>query len=121
MNIGIIVRVPLDEGGLTGRITPETEFPAGDWRQRYFGGDRKKQVFDRVNAMESLLGVEAATIPELALRFTLHPAAVSTVIPGMRAVANVETNCGYSDGRVLTPQTIAKLRAHAWERNFYGE
>src|SRR3954469_16332413 len=37
-NVGVIVRVALDEGGLTGRITAETQFPEGDWRNSYFGG-----------------------------------------------------------------------------------
>ncbi len=120
LNIGIIVRVPLDEGGLTGKITPETVFPEGDWRNNYFGGNRKQEVFGRVNAMAPLLGLEAASMAELALRFTLHPKAVSTVIPGMRSVANVEANIGYSDGRILSTGTIAELRKHRWDRNFYN-
>src|SRR5205085_9579394 len=40
-NIGAIVRVPFDEGSLTGKIRPETVFPAEDFRNQYFGGDRK--------------------------------------------------------------------------------
>jgi aryl-alcohol dehydrogenase-like predicted oxidoreductase len=35
---GVIARVPFDEGALTGTITPETEFPDGDFRNHYFGG-----------------------------------------------------------------------------------
>src|SRR4029453_10896480 len=31
--VGVIVRVPFDEGGLTGKVTPETRFPDGDWRK----------------------------------------------------------------------------------------
>jgi aryl-alcohol dehydrogenase-like predicted oxidoreductase len=119
-DIGIIVRVPLDEGGLTGKITPETKFPAGDFRNQYFGGNRKQEVFERTNALAKLLGKEAATLPELALRFCLHHAAVSTVIPGMRSVANVEANCRLSDGRKYSDELIAELRKHKWERNFYA-
>ena len=45
MNIGILARVPLDEGALSGTITESTTFPAGDFREYYFrGADRKKQV-----------------------------------------------------------------------------
>ena len=118
-NIGIIVRVPLDEGGLTGKITPETTFPEGDFRNHYFGDDRKQQIVKRANALKKLLGKEAATLPELALRFCLHHPAVSTVIPGMRSTANVEANCLFSDGRKLSETLIAELRKHKWERNFY--
>jgi aryl-alcohol dehydrogenase-like predicted oxidoreductase len=117
--IGVIVRVPLDEGGLSGKITPETEFPAGDFRNNYFRGDRKKQVYDRAEKLKSLLGNEAESLPELALRFCLHHPAVSTVIPGMRTVPHVESNCRLSDGRSLSAESITKLRAHAWSRNFY--
>ena len=118
---GVIARVPFDEGALTGTITPETEFPDGDFRNHYFGGDRKRQVWDRVLRLRKLLGEgEAATLPELALRFCLAHDAVSTVIPGMRKAANVEANTSVSDGRRLTPSLRTALRAHAWVRDFYS-
>jgi aryl-alcohol dehydrogenase-like predicted oxidoreductase len=118
--VGVIVRVPFDEGGLLGTITPDTTFPKGDFRNNYFRGERRQQVFERTERLKTLLGPEAATLPELALRFCLHPAAVSTVIPGMRNTANVERNCAVSDGRRLSPALIEKLGEHRWERNFYS-
>ena len=57
---------------------------------------------------------------ETALRFVLSEPAVSTVIPGMRSVRNVERNTALSDGRPLTPEQLAVLARHRWERNFYG-
>jgi len=118
---GVIARVPFDEGALTGTITPETEFPDGDFRNHYFGGDRKRQVWDRVLRLKKLLAEgEAKTLPELALRFCLAHDAVSTVIPGMRKVANVEANTSVSDGRRLTPSARTALRTHAWHRDFYS-
>ncbi len=117
--IGVIIRVPLDEGGLTGRITPETSFPDDDFRSRYFSGERKQQVQQRVQRLEALLSGEAEDIAELALRFTLSHEAVSTVIPGMRTVRNVLRNTGVSDGRRLSAGLKEELRNHAWERNFY--
>jgi aryl-alcohol dehydrogenase-like predicted oxidoreductase len=117
--IGVIVRVPFDEGSLTGSVTPETTFPAGDFRERYFQGDRKREVFERVRQLKGLLDGEAGTLPELALRFVLNNPAVSTVIPGMRRVPNVEANCKVSDGRRLSEKLVAQLRKQRWERNFY--
>ncbi len=119
-NTGVIVRVPFDEGGLTGKITPDTTFPERDWRNRYFRGDRKQQVWERVQKLEKLLGNEAQTLPELALRFCLSHPAVSTVIPGMRTVKNVRANCAVSDGRLLSDELRNKLKKHRWQRNFYG-
>jgi aryl-alcohol dehydrogenase-like predicted oxidoreductase len=120
-NIAVIARVPFDEGGLTGRIRPETVFVKGDWRNDYFRDDRKQQVYDRVEKLKLLLGAEAKTLPELALRFILSRPAVSTVIPGMRTVANVETNTAVSDGRVLSEKLLKELKKHKWPRNFYGD
>jgi aryl-alcohol dehydrogenase-like predicted oxidoreductase len=117
--IGIIVRVPLDEGSLAGTITPETSFPDGDFRNSYFRGDRKSQVFERTQKLKALLDGEAKSLAELALRFCLHDPAVSTVIPGMRSVTSVEANCRVSDGRLLSAALVERLRGHRWERNFY--
>ena len=118
-NIGVIVRVPFDEGSLTGKITPDTEFPPGDWRNRYFKGDRKRQVWERVEKLKKLLDEEAKTLPELALRFCLSHDAVSTVIPGMRKVKHVEENCSVSDGRKLSSKKLEELKKFRWVRNFY--
>ena len=118
--IGILARVPLDEGGLTGTIRPDTTFPENDWRNNYFREDRKQQVFERTERLGALLGEEASSLPELALRFCLHHEATSTVIPGMRTVRHVEMNAAFSDGRQLSPQLVQRLREHVWERNFYA-
>ncbi|MDX2030830.1 MAG: aldo/keto reductase [Blastocatellia bacterium] len=115
-NIGVLARVPFDEGGLTGAIRPDTVFPESDFRTWFFRGDRKQKVFDRVERLKSLLGPEAATLAELALRFTLSHDAVSTVIPGMRSTKNVVSNIACSDGRRLTEELVTRLRDFAWDR-----
>jgi len=67
-DVGVLARVPLDEGGLTGRITPDTEFPEGDFRARYFRDDRKREVHERAQAIADDLGVGEDGLAELALR-----------------------------------------------------
>jgi aryl-alcohol dehydrogenase-like predicted oxidoreductase len=116
MNIGVIARVPFDEGGLTGAIRPDTVFPDGDFRSWFFRGDRKQKVFNRVDRLKLLLGAEAESLPELALRFTLSHPAVSTVIPGMRTTKHVYNNVAVSDGRPLTGGMLERLRQFAWDR-----
>jgi aryl-alcohol dehydrogenase-like predicted oxidoreductase len=119
-DVGVIVRVPFDEGALTGRITPETEFPDGDFRARYFRGDRRQQVFDRTQAIASDLGTERDGLAEIALRYVLSHDAVSTVIPGMRSVRNVERNLAAADKGALPGPEVSRLKAHRWDRNFYA-
>jgi aryl-alcohol dehydrogenase-like predicted oxidoreductase len=117
--VGVIVRVALDEGGLTGRITSDTTLPPGDWRAGYFAGDRRRQVEEHVTALADDLGVDTADVPELALRYVLAAPEVSTVVVGMRSAGNVDRNTAVSDGRPLAPDRRAALARHRWERNFY--
>jgi aryl-alcohol dehydrogenase-like predicted oxidoreductase len=118
-NIGIIARVPFDEGALTGRISAETKFPDGDWRNSYFGGDRKEQVWARVQAITEDLGVPVGRLPEIALRYCLSHPAVSTVIPGMRSLLNVAANVSAAELGPLSAEELEVLRHHRWVRNFY--
>ena len=117
--VGVIARVPLDEGGLTGRIDASTEFADDDFRGHYFRGDRKREVHERATAIASDLGIAEDQLADSALRFILSEPAVSTVIPGMRSLRNVERNVAVSDGRVLGDEQREKLRAHRWVRDFY--
>jgi aryl-alcohol dehydrogenase-like predicted oxidoreductase len=116
LNIGVIARVPFDEGGLTGAIRPDSVFPDNDFRSWFFSGDRKQKVFDRVERLKLLLGAEAESLAELALRYTLSHDAVSTVIPGMRTGKHVTANISYSDGRKLSAETMSRLKEFAWDR-----
>jgi aryl-alcohol dehydrogenase-like predicted oxidoreductase len=118
--LGIIVRVPFDEGALTGRIRADTVFPKGDWREEYFAGDRRAEAGKRADALATLLGDEAATLPELALRFCLSSPEMSTVIPGMRRAEHVRANIGGSDKGPLSPAMLSRLEAHAWDKNWYS-
>jgi aryl-alcohol dehydrogenase-like predicted oxidoreductase len=118
-HVGVIVRVALDEGGLTGKITPDSRFEESDFRSNYFRGDRKHQVYERVQKIASDLGITLDQMAETALRYVLSHPAVSTVIVGMRSVRNVERNCQVGDGRGLPREQVEKLKAHRWVRNFY--
>jgi aryl-alcohol dehydrogenase-like predicted oxidoreductase len=117
--VGVIARVPLDEGGLTGRIDADTEFEGDDFRASYFRGDRKREVHERATAIASDLGIDENQLAEAALRFVLSEPAVSAVIPGMRSIRNVQRNIAASDAGPLSPDERERLRAHRWVRNFY--
>src|SRR5579859_5536601 len=119
-DIGVIARVPLDEGALTGKIDQFTQFEPTEFRAKYFQGDRKKQVAEHVAAIQHDLQLSNGGMPEVALRFCISHPAVSSVIPGMRTRANVDFNCSIPGKGPLPDKVIAILKKHAWERNFYG-
>lgn len=114
-DIGIIARVPFDEGGLTGALTKNTTFPSEDWRSTYFGPENLGPTVERADALKRIVPANA-TLPELALRFILHHPAVSTVIPGMRKMAHVRSNMAASDAPALPDELLAELRRHRWDR-----
>jgi aryl-alcohol dehydrogenase-like predicted oxidoreductase len=115
MNIGVIARVPLDEGSLGGKLTADTKFPAGDWRANYFGPENLTATLERVDKLKAVLPSEMS-LPEMALRFILSEPTVSTTIVGMRKPEHVRSNIAASDAGPLPPELIQKLRAHRWDR-----
>ncbi|MFC4453268.1 aldo/keto reductase [Deinococcus sonorensis] len=117
--VGVIVRVALDEGALTGHITPDTTFDKGDFRSSYFGGNRKQELQEHLRSIEQTLGITTEQLPETALRFVLSHPAVSTVIVGMRSVRNVERNITLADGRGLPDAQVRQLYTQRWDRNWY--
>ena len=116
---GVIARVPFDEGALVGAISAGAVFDAGDFRSRYFRGERAAQAAERADRLRPLLGAEADTLAELALRFCLSRPEVSTVIPGARRAAHARANMLAGDGRPLSAALLAKLAEHAWDKNWY--
>jgi aryl-alcohol dehydrogenase-like predicted oxidoreductase len=119
-DIGVIARVPFDEGALTGAIHPGITFPAGDFRNYYFTGKRKQEVWERVQRLVSDVGIQLDQLPELALRFCFSHPTVSTVIPGMRIQAHVQSNVAAAEQGSLSEDMVNRLHKHRWVRNFYA-
>lgn len=112
--VGIIVRVPFEEGLLTGAIPDDMQWPEGDWRKNWLTPDRLAEGNRRVGRLREFLSDDVPTLAHLALRFTLDHAAVSTVIPGMRRLARVAPNCAVSNAPPLPREVLAALADHAF-------
>ena len=115
MDVAVIARVPFDEGTLTGTLTKDSTWPEGDWRNTYFVPENLIPSVERADALKPLVP-ENSTMAQMALRFILNEPSVSTIIPGMRKPANVESNIAASDAGPLDPQLITELRKHHWDR-----
>jgi aryl-alcohol dehydrogenase-like predicted oxidoreductase len=120
--VGVIVRMAFDEGALTGKFTRDTIFAKGDFRADYFRGERLGQVVDRVEKIRADVEGSDYTLPQAALKFAGAHSAVSTVIAGIRNVAQAEMNLGVSDLPGLPTDLLHKLREHNWRRAiWYGD
>src|SRR6267154_1463356 len=114
-DVAVIARVPFDEGSLTGSLTVDSKWPAGDWRNTYFVAENLKATVAKVDELKKVRrgGISLA---EMALRFILNNKDVSTIIPGMRKIANVEANLAASDRGPLPGPVHAELEKHRWDR-----
>jgi aryl-alcohol dehydrogenase-like predicted oxidoreductase len=112
----VIARVPFDEGTLTGTLTLESKWPAGDWRNTYFVPENLKVSVEHGEALRPLVPA-GSTMSEMALRFILANPVLSTTIPGMRKFRNVESNCQASAAGPLAVDLQKKLKGHRWDRN----
>lgn len=115
LDIGVIARVPFDEGTLTGTLTKETTFPKDDWRSTYFVPENLNASVDHADALKPLIP-NGMSMAEMALRFILANKDVHTIIPGMRKIRNVKANVAASDGKSLEPSLLTKLKGHRWDR-----
>lgn len=117
--VGVIVRCPFDESVLAGKLSDQTTFPEGDFRRNYFAGDRLQRAVKRARAIREAVGDAEPDLATAALKFCLKPAAVGTVIPGIRTVAQAEANCRVGDLPPMSDDLERTLRGHAWRRFFW--
>src|SRR5580692_11990950 len=115
-DVAVIARVPFDEGTLTGTLTLDSTWPAGDWRNTYFVPENLKSSIAHAEVLRPLIPA-TSSMAEVALRFILNQPAVSTIIPGMRKIKNVAANAGASAAGPLPAELHKKLRGHRWDRN----
>jgi aryl-alcohol dehydrogenase-like predicted oxidoreductase len=113
--VAVIARVPFDEGTLTGALSLESRWPAGDWRNTYFVPENLAASVEHAEALRPLVPA-GMTMAEMALRFILSNPDVSTVIPGMRKAGYVEANLAAAEAGPLPAELIARLRGHRWDR-----
>jgi aryl-alcohol dehydrogenase-like predicted oxidoreductase len=115
LDIGVIARVPFDEGTLTGNITRASTFPEGDWRGTYFVPENLNASADRADLLRPVVP-DGMTMAEMALRFITMNKTVGTIIPGMRQPHHVAANTAVSDGEGLREDVYKIVRSHRWDR-----
>jgi aryl-alcohol dehydrogenase-like predicted oxidoreductase len=119
--VGILARVPLSSGMLTGKMTRESSFHQDDHRQF----NRHGESFDRGETFSGLdyeIGLQAVeelrsllpadmTMTQMALRWILMSPAVTCAIPGAKRPSQVEENVRAADQPPLSEETMTQIRA----------
>jgi aryl-alcohol dehydrogenase-like predicted oxidoreductase len=116
---GVIVRVALDEGMLTGKYDKGHQFPEDDFRSKYFAGDRLERSVERVNKIKEEIKGSDFTMPQAALKFVLAHPAVSTVITGIRDERQAQLNAETAELPDMPDELVSRLQAHAWNKGFW--
>ena len=118
--VGVIARCVLDEGGLTGFLTREMEFPPSDFRSRYFDFVGREHYLNRVEALRQFVPAHASSLAALAIKFVLAHPGVTTAISSMHVPKYADENLRATRESPLAPEIVETLRLHhRWTRNFY--
>jgi methylglyoxal reductase len=121
MGVAVIARCVLDEGGLTGFLTPEMTFADGDYRAAYFDQGPRAEYIRRVDGLRSFVPAHAATLAALALKFVLHDPGVTVAIASMHVTKFADENIAALSEPPLSTEVFETLRRkHRWVHNFYG-
>jgi aryl-alcohol dehydrogenase-like predicted oxidoreductase len=115
---GIIARVPLASGLLSGKFRTDSVFAADDVRQNFLTPKRLAEAIPRVDEVKAIIGGSTRSLAQGALGFVLADEAVSTTIPGARNARQVEINVGASEV-VLPADVVERLRKRLGDYNFY--
>jgi aryl-alcohol dehydrogenase-like predicted oxidoreductase len=107
-NVGVIARVPLASGFLTGKYAINHRFDRSDWRGR-LGEPRRRLMLRRAASLEPVAEALGSTRAQAALAFVLSYPDVAVTIPGARTPEQVLENAGASDFAPLPEQWLAHL------------
>lgn len=109
--VGIIARVPLASGFLTGKFAADVTFPVTDHRARTYPPAKARRMVGQVATLGFLTEGRHKTLAQAALQYCLSHPAVSAVIPGAKTPEQARANAAASDGVLLTAAEVTRARA----------
>jgi aryl-alcohol dehydrogenase-like predicted oxidoreductase len=117
-DVGILARVPLASGLLTGKFSKDYRFPKDDNRSNYLNPKRLQEALGKVDRLKELIQDTGYTMPQIALAFLLRNPPVSSVLAGAKNLKQVEEN---STGTLveLSEDLFQKIRKEFGDYNFF--
>lgn len=118
--VAVLARCALDEGGLTGTLTMDTEFGPGDFRAKYFDQGPRSVYIEKVDQLRAFVPAHAQTLAALALKFVLKDPGVTSALVSMHVKRFAEENMRALGEPPLSDEVFDDLcRHYRWIRNFY--
>jgi len=119
-NIGIIARVPLAYGALTGKFTPNTVFADNDFRKNKYTGNGLKEVLEKVERFKRIAeSNDKKNLVSNALHFVLSHPTISTTIPGIRNAKQAEENCNiFNKNDLILEKTLTELNDFSIQKTY---
>jgi aryl-alcohol dehydrogenase-like predicted oxidoreductase len=121
LGVGVICRCVFDEGSLAGAMGADRVFDPGDFRNRYFEGDRLARTVVRTDQINHLIAHSKYSIRDHALRFVLDNHSVCCALAGARSEAQLLANVKSVQMPPLTEETTKALRRFNWRKGFWYE
>ncbi|HET6267437.1 MAG TPA: aldo/keto reductase [Acidobacteriota bacterium] len=116
--VGIVVRVPLASGLLTGKFSANTTFPKDDNRSNYLNPKRLQEALSCVQRVQALARDSGFTLTQLALAFILKSSPANVPIPGAKTAKQAEENISAA-GLSLDDALFAKIKEEVGDYNFF--
>ena len=118
-DVAVLARCVLDEGGLTGFLTPDLEFPEGDFRHGYFDWTVPRRAYiAKVDALRPYVPEPASSLAALAVKFAIHHPAVTTAVTSMHVEEYARMNIASVGEPSLAEELFWTLRtSHRFEIN----
>jgi aryl-alcohol dehydrogenase-like predicted oxidoreductase len=114
--VGVIARVPMAFGALSGKFNSKTRFIGDDHRRNLYSGEGLQITLKKVEKLK-FLETKTLSLAEASLKWTLAYPEVSTSIPGIRNLRQAEMNCRAGDGETL-PTVAARKAEKLYQINF---
>ncbi|HEX9878786.1 MAG TPA: aldo/keto reductase [Candidatus Binatia bacterium] len=115
--VGVIARVPLASGLLTGIFTGDSQWTQGDLRRRLYPRDRLAEELRKIDALKALVQRDGQSLGQFSLRFVLSNSLISTVIPGAKTAAELEDNVSAAEKGPLGEEELRRID-ELWRKDF---
>jgi aryl-alcohol dehydrogenase-like predicted oxidoreductase len=82
----VIVYSPLERGLLTGKVTPDRQFPPGDHRatHKYFSVENRKRVLAALEKIKPIADRHKASYTQVVINWTIHEPGITAALVGAR-------------------------------------